>query len=68
MKNSTMTLDQIRRAGIEALARELGPAGMVRFLQQFETGSGNYTLERHTWLGKQDVQALADKIRKQRRK
>jgi hypothetical protein len=68
MKNSMMTLDQIRRAGIEALDRELGPAGMVRFLQQFETGSGNYTLERHRWLGKQDVQAIADKIRKQRRK
>lgn len=68
MKDSTMTLDQIRRSGLEALARELGPVGMVRFLQQFETGTGNYTLERHKWLRKPDVQALADKIRKRRRK
>ena len=35
----TMTLEQIRLVGLEALTRELGPAGMVRFLQQFETGN-----------------------------
>jgi len=37
MSTRTMTLEQIRLAGLEALARELGPVGMVRFLQQFET-------------------------------
>jgi len=46
-----MTLDEIRNAGIRALARELGPTGMVRFLQQFETGDGDYTAERVEWLG-----------------
>jgi hypothetical protein len=68
MKDSTMTLDQIRRAGLQALARELGPVGMVRFLQQFEMGTGNYTQDRLKWLGKPDVKSLAGKIRKQRRK
>ncbi len=28
-----LTPDQIRRRGMQALARELGPLGMVRFLQ-----------------------------------
>lgn len=68
MKSSTMTLDQIRRAGIEALARELGPIGMVRFLQQFETGSGDYTLDRHEWLDRMDITVIARKIRQQRKK
>jgi len=31
---------QIRKRGIEALAKALGPVGMARFLQQFEIGSG----------------------------
>ena len=43
---STATLDVVRRAGVAALARELGPVGIVRFFQQFETGSGDYTAER----------------------
>lgn len=62
-----MTLEQIRLTGLEALARELGPVGMVRFLQQFETGRGDYSVERHHWLGKLDVQALAEKIQQRRR-
>lgn len=44
--HGTATLDDIRQAGIEALVRELGPVGMIRFLQQFETGRGDYTAER----------------------
>ena len=62
-----MTLEQIRLAGLAALARELGPVGMVRFLQQFETGSGDYSVDRHRWLGKQDVRTLAEMIRQRRR-
>ena len=41
------TMEEIRRQGLEALARELGPVGMVRFLQLFENGSGDYVKERH---------------------
>lgn len=40
------TLEEIRRQGLEALARELGPVGMARFLQLFENGSGDYVQER----------------------
>jgi hypothetical protein len=35
---------------------------MVRFLQQSETGWGNYTVEREQWLGDPDLEALAKKI------
>lgn len=45
-----LTLEQIRRKGLAALRRELGKEGMIRFLQQFETGSGDYARERHSWV------------------
>ncbi|MCP3963891.1 MAG: hypothetical protein GY719_39145 [bacterium] len=61
-----MTLEQIRRKGLEALVRELGPAGMARFLQQFESGRGDYTAEREQWLGDDDVKTLAAKILEER--
>lgn len=60
------TLEDIRRAGIEALTRELGPVGLVRFLQQFETGHGDYTAERQEWLGGQDVCTVTERIRQRR--
>jgi hypothetical protein len=60
------TLEEIRLVGLEALARELGPVEMVRFLQQFETGHGDYSTERHRWLGNPDVRTLAGRIRQQR--
>lgn len=68
MNTETMTLDQIRVEGLKALDRRLGPDGMIRFLQQFETGRGDYTKERHAWLKETCVEVLAEKIVKQRRK
>lgn len=59
----TLTLEQIRRKGLAALHRELGKAGTIRFLQQFETGSGDYANERHDWVDRtslDDIRALAD--------
>ena len=44
------TLDEVRREGLEALRERLGRADMVRFLQQFETGRGDYAQERHEWV------------------
>lgn len=66
MNARTMTSEQIRHTGLEALIRELGSAGTVRFLQQFEIGQGDYSQERHGWLGKWSVQKLAEEIRKKR--
>ena len=61
-----MTLEELRRAGLEALTRELGPVGMVRFLQQFEIGWGDYSVERHQWLDQGNVQTQAQHIRQRR--
>ena len=60
---TTMTLEQVRTKGLRALADELGPVGMVRFLQQTETGRGDYSRERHARIGKQSVAALVQRIK-----
>jgi hypothetical protein len=36
----------LRRAGIDALVRALGPVGMARFLPQFDSTYGDYTADR----------------------
>ena len=61
-----LTMEQIRTAGLRALSTELGAVGMVRFLQQFETGYGDYTLERQEWLDQDTVQDVAQRIREGR--
>lgn len=61
-----MTLEEIRLAGLDALARELGPVGMVRFLQQFETGNSDYSKDRHRWLDEQDVETVVAQLRQNR--
>lgn len=66
MNGQTMSLEQIRIAGMEALARELGVVGMVRFLQQFETGYGDYSKDRHKWLDDQDMDTVLKRIREKR--
>ncbi len=66
MSTRSMSFSEIRAAGLDALARELGPVGMARFLQQFETGRGDYTRERESWLGAETVETLAGKIRQVR--
>lgn len=37
---------EIRAAGMRVLKEALGPVGMVRFMQQYDSGHGNYTEER----------------------
>ncbi len=41
---------KLRQQGIEALVKALGVVGMVRFLQQFDQGSGDYTKDRDALL------------------
>lgn len=66
MTVATMTLEQIRVAGYRALLRELGPANLARFLQQFETGYSDYTQERHDWLDQYTVDEIVQEVQRQR--
>ena len=60
------TLDEIYREGLEALRQRLGQAGMIRFLQQFEHGKGDYAKERRTWVDRTSMKELAAKAGKQK--
>jgi hypothetical protein len=66
------TLEEIRKVGLEVLRERLGRAGMIRFLQQYETGSGDYANERRDWvdrLSRDDLRALVgNKPRKRPRR
>ena len=56
------TLDEVRREGLEALRERLGRADMIRFLQQFDAGSGDYSKERHAWVDEitlEEIERLA---------
>lgn len=68
MNTQEMTQEQIRIAGMEVLARELGATGLIRFLQMYEQGSGDYTQERDKILPQETATRIAEKIQKQRTK
>jgi hypothetical protein len=56
------TLDEVRRDGMAALEERLGRADMVRFLQQFETGNGDYARQRRDWVDRtslEDIKRMA---------
>ena len=66
MTTEPLTLYEIRTVGFEALLRELGPAGAIRFLQQYESGRGDYTRNRKKLLPKKSVREIGKLIMKQR--
>jgi hypothetical protein len=66
MTTETLTLYEIRTVGFEALLRELGPAGAIRFIQQYESGHGDYTRNRKKLLQKNSVREFGMQIMKQR--
>ncbi|MEA5566515.1 hypothetical protein [Anabaena sp. UHCC 0399] len=62
-----LTQAEIRRLGIEALTQALGPAGMARFMQQFEKGSGDYTTDRDEILGNPTLDEIFARIEERRK-
>ena len=39
-------LEKIRQEGLKALREKLGPLGMIKFIQMYSDGEGDYTKER----------------------
>ena len=61
-----MTPLELNRIGYEALTNALGFDGMIRFLRQFETGSGDYTQERQQTLADFTAEDLFSQIEQRR--
>ena len=68
MITDEMIAEQIRQHGLEALKRELGVVGMVRFLQLFDKGHGDYTEERHQWLDQLTMDDILAQLQVMRQK
>ena len=59
-------LMEIRKIGLQALNEALGSVGMVRFIQQFENGYGDYTKEKYQQpdLTPEEIDILLKKVYK----
>jgi hypothetical protein len=58
------TMNEVRETGITALSGALGPVDTLRFLRQFDLGRGDYSRDRHRWLGNPTVADLTAQIQK----
>lgn len=54
----------VRKLGIAALTKELGPVGMAYFIRQYDMGSGDYTAERDELLADITMEEALEGIRK----
>jgi hypothetical protein len=64
----TLTGEQIRLRGLAALRKELGRAGLVRFLQHFAAGEGDYTRQRSELLTGLTMDELRQRVARSRKK
>jgi hypothetical protein len=55
---------ELRYRGFRALTEALGWVNAVRFLRQYDPGSGDYTEERRTLLPEWDASTLVQQARK----
>jgi len=68
VSTQTMNPAVLRKTGLEAVAKAVGPLGLVRFLQQFETGAGDYTREREKCLKGLAIEDVVSEIKDRRKK
>ena len=61
------TLNDVRHEGVTVLTENLGPVDTIRFLQQFDTGHGNYTTERKRIVGKLSVADILRRMKSRRK-
>jgi hypothetical protein len=62
MNTHLMTQQQISTAGVEILGQHMGITGMIRFLQQREIGTGDYTKDKYKILGDPNLDQLVSEI------
>ena len=66
MNTNNISINEIRKVGFKALITALGPVGTIRFLQQFDSGNGDYSKDRHDWIGEYNIDQIYDEIIKNR--
>jgi hypothetical protein len=66
-QTSNLTPIEIQRAGWNALKKQLGLVGALRFLLQYEKGEGDYTKLRRKIFKDETVERLIVKMKKERK-
>jgi hypothetical protein len=57
---------ELNRTAKKALIEALGFDGMIRFIRQFDPGSGDYTEARHQWLDQLTAEEVFAQIKQAR--
>ena len=63
MTTETKSVAEVTSRAIELLARELGAADTLRFVNQFTNGYGDYTAERDTLFGEMSLDDIVSQIK-----
>ncbi len=61
----SMTPIEIQKAGWEALKKQLGLVGALRFLLLYEKGEGDYTKLKRELFKEETVESLIDRMKKE---
>ena len=56
--------EELTRQAMEILNREMGTANTLRFIRQLTHGMGDYTADRHRWLGHLTLDQILAEIKK----
>mgnify|MGYP001576996520 CR=1 FL=1 len=67
-KGTILPPAELRKKGFQILVEHLGMANAIRFMGQFQNGSGDYTAERKTLFAGEKIADIAGEIRRQRDK
>ena len=68
MSTQTLTPNEVRSRGFQALNRELGTVGLLKFMHQFERGRGDYSRERHAMVDRLTLDEIMTGIKRNRAK
>jgi hypothetical protein len=60
-------LAEINQEAIRVLTREIGVANTLRFINQFTSGTGNYTEERREMYSGMEIDDLVSEIQRRRK-
>jgi hypothetical protein len=67
LKDKMLPLEEVRVQGLRSLAEKLGPYNFVRFIQQYNCGTGDYTKERSR-VKSISIVEIGERIKKRRKK
>lgn len=67
MTQQVKPLTEITHEAIQVLCKEIGIVNTIRFINQFTTGSGNYTAEREQLFGDLSLGEVVSEIKQMRK-